>query len=186
MLSCLFYKVNPRIILFGYTLSSCRDLGWNCMVSVISLGTTDGGIVIELCPTLVMPWTAAARLLCPWDSPGKSGFHFLLQGTFPTQESNPVLLHCWQILCRLSYREAQRSNWHSNIHSSHPGPWSVSPITPLLIAPGWTDWISTSTSKIKTTQWLSNKAQSSPFKELYFSSYESLFPYSVEGWNALL
>ena len=38
-----------------------------------------------------------ARLLCPWDSPGKNigvGCHFLLQGIFPTQESNPGLLHC--------------------------------------------------------------------------------------------
>ena len=32
-----------------------------------------------------------ARPLCPWDSPGKNtgvGCHFLLQGIFPTQESN--------------------------------------------------------------------------------------------------
>ena len=29
--------------------------------------------------------------------------HLLLQGIFPTQESNPVLLHCSQILYRLSY-----------------------------------------------------------------------------------
>ena len=31
------------------------------------------------------------RILCPWDSPGKNtgvGCHFLLQGIFPTQESN--------------------------------------------------------------------------------------------------
>ena len=37
-----------------------------------------------------------ARLLCPWDSPGKStgvGRHCLLQGTFPTQGLNPCLLH---------------------------------------------------------------------------------------------
>ena len=36
-----------------------------------------------------------ARLLCPWDSPGKSpgmGCHALLQGVFPTQGSNPCLL----------------------------------------------------------------------------------------------
>ena len=45
-----------------------------------------------------------ARLLCPWDSPGKNtgvGSHALLQGIFPTQESNPRLLcflHCWRIL----------------------------------------------------------------------------------------
>ena len=43
------------------------------------------------------------RLLCPWDSPGKNtavGCHFLLQGIFPTQGSNPhclCLLHCRQI-----------------------------------------------------------------------------------------
>ena len=39
-----------------------------------------------------------ARLLCPWDSPGKNtgvGCHSLLQGFFPTQGSNPHLLH-WQ------------------------------------------------------------------------------------------
>ena len=34
------------------------------------------------------------RLLCPWDSPGKNtgvGYHFLLQGIFLTQGSNPGL-----------------------------------------------------------------------------------------------
>ena len=46
-------------------------------------------------------WTVAARLLCPWDSPGKNtgvGCHALLQGIFPTQGSNHYflcLLH-WQ------------------------------------------------------------------------------------------
>ena len=41
-----------------------------------------------------------ARLLCPWDSPGKKtqvGCHFLLRGIFPTQGSNPGLLHCRHI-----------------------------------------------------------------------------------------
>ena len=34
------------------------------------------------------------RLLCPWNFPGKDtevGCHFLLQGIFPTQGSNPCL-----------------------------------------------------------------------------------------------
>ena len=31
------------------------------------------------------------------------GCHFLLQETFPTQESNQGLLHCRQILYQLSY-----------------------------------------------------------------------------------
>ena len=46
-----------------------------------------------------------ARLLCPWDSPGRNtgvGCHALLQGIFPTQGLNPGLLLCTQILYRLS------------------------------------------------------------------------------------
>jgi len=57
-------------------------------------------------------WTIAYRLLCPWDSPGKNtgvGCHTLLQGIFPTQESNPHLWHlghCRQILYPLSHLES--------------------------------------------------------------------------------
>ena len=49
----------------------------------------------------------SARLLCPWDFPGKNigvNCHFLLQGILLTQELNPRLLH-WQAdylpLCHL-------------------------------------------------------------------------------------
>ena len=35
------------------------------------------------------------------------GCHFLLQGIFPTQWSNPGLLHCRQILYHLSYEEGR-------------------------------------------------------------------------------
>ena len=48
-----------------------------------------------------------ARLPRPWDSPGKNtgvGHHALLQGIFPTQGSNPGLLHCRQILYQLSHQ----------------------------------------------------------------------------------
>ena len=40
------------------------------------------------------------------DTPGKNitvGCHALLQGIFPTQEMNPDLLHCRQILYQLSH-----------------------------------------------------------------------------------
>ena len=50
----------------------------------------------------VTPWTAS-----PWDFPGKSAgvdCHFLLQGIFPTQESNLGLPHCGQTLYRLSHQ----------------------------------------------------------------------------------
>ena len=47
------------------------------------------------------------RLLRTWDFPGKSArvdCHFLLQGIFPTQESNMGLPHCRQTLYRLSHQ----------------------------------------------------------------------------------
>ena len=68
--------------------------------------------VTQLCPTLVTPWTRAPRLLCPWDSPGKStgvGCHFLLQGIFSIQELNLGLLHCRQILYQLSYEGSMKT-----------------------------------------------------------------------------
>ena len=46
-------------------------------------------------------------LLCPWDSPGKNtgmGSHSLLQGIFPTQGSNPGLLHYRRSVNHLSYQ----------------------------------------------------------------------------------
>ena len=54
------------------------------------------------------PWTVACtKFPCPWDFLGKStgvGCHFLLQGIFPTQGSNPDLPHCRQALYRLSHQ----------------------------------------------------------------------------------
>ena len=47
----------------------------------------------------------------PWNSPGQNtgvGSLSLLHGIFPTQESNPGLLHCKQILYQLSYVGAKR------------------------------------------------------------------------------
>ena len=54
------------------------------------------------------------RLLHPWDSPGKStgvGCHFLLQGIFLTQRSNPGLLHCRQTLYHLSHQGSLKWKW---------------------------------------------------------------------------
>ena len=47
-------------------------------------------LVSQLCLTFGDP------VVCPWDYPGRNtgvGCHFLLQGIFPTQGSNPHLLH---------------------------------------------------------------------------------------------
>ena len=48
-------------------------------------------------------------LYSPWNSPGQNTgvqSHSLLQGTVPTQESNPRVRHCRQILYQLSHQEA--------------------------------------------------------------------------------
>ena len=55
----------------------------------------------QLCPTLFNPMDEPVSLLCPWDFPNKNpgmGCHFLPQGIFPTQGSNPPLL--WLLYCR--------------------------------------------------------------------------------------
>ena len=55
-----------------------------------------------------------ARLLRPWDSPGRSAgvdCHSLLQGIFLTQGSNPGLLHCRQTLDRLSHPGSTMCVW---------------------------------------------------------------------------
>ena len=68
-----------------------------------------GCAVAQLCLTLAALWTAATRFLCPWDFPGKDagvGCHFLLQGTFTTQELNLCLLHCRWILYHCATWEA--------------------------------------------------------------------------------
>ena len=82
--------------------SSCV---WDCLqdpiqvVLVRSLPCTLSSSVVSnsLRPHELQP----SRLLCPWNFPGKNtemGCHFLLQGIFPTQESNPPLLDLlpWQ------------------------------------------------------------------------------------------
>ena len=55
------------------------------------------------------------------------GCHFLLQGIFPTQGSNPGLLHCRQSLYRLSYKGIIYSTniyWKSK--TSQAWPWQYS------------------------------------------------------------
>ena len=49
------------------------------------------------------PWTVAHHAPLSMGFSRQAGCHSLLQGIFPTQESNPVLLHCRQILYHLSH-----------------------------------------------------------------------------------
>ena len=61
----------------------------------------------QSCRLCILMDCSLARLPSPWDSPGKNtgvGCHFLLQGIFPTQGSNPGVLHYKQILYHLNHQ----------------------------------------------------------------------------------
>ena len=68
--------------------------------------TTYTSEVAQSCLTLCDPMHCSARLLHPWDSPGKNTgvcCHFLLQEISLTQGSNPSPPHCRQTLYRVSH-----------------------------------------------------------------------------------
>ena len=70
-------------------LATCSGL--TCQVAMVSLPV----LIAQSC-LFVTP-----KVLCPWDSSGKNTgvvCHILLQGIFPTQGSNPGILHGRQIL----------------------------------------------------------------------------------------
>ena len=59
-------------------------------------------------------WTVAYQASLSMRFSGKStgvGCHFLLQGIFPTQGSNPGLLHCRQMLYLLSHQGSHQGNF---------------------------------------------------------------------------
>jgi len=90
----------PQVTGGAYTLS----LLWIIFFFIIMISNE----VVQSCPTLCnLHGLEPARLLCPWDFPGKSagaGCHFLLQEIFPTQRLNPDLPHCRQTLYHLSHQ----------------------------------------------------------------------------------
>ena len=73
---------------------------------------------------LYSPGILLARIL-EWYSL-TTGNHSLLQGIFPTQRSNPALLHCRWIFYQLSHQGSPQKV--SRFHGSHCGHgWMVSP-----------------------------------------------------------
>ena len=80
---------------------------WVCLCSIMFRWfSCFGGLVAKSFPTLATPWTLAcqAPLLVRFSRQESGmGCHFFLQGIFLTEESNPGLLPCRQILYRLSY-----------------------------------------------------------------------------------
>ena len=70
----------------------------------------------------VTPWTTAykAPLSMEFSRKGTGvGCHFLLQGIFPTQGSNPSLPHWRQTLTFWATNEALRERWEEKIKCAH-------------------------------------------------------------------
>ena len=83
---------------------------WLCAVRSVCVCSVLCAVVLD---SLQPYGLSLTRLLCPWDFPGKNtgvGYHFLLQGIFPTKGSN---LHLLCLLCL---------NWHvDSLLLSHLG-----------------------------------------------------------------
>ena len=99
--------------------------------------------VAQACPTLSNSMDCSHgyrkdRLHCPWDFPNRNtgvGCHFLLQGLFLTQGSNPGLLQCRPVLYHWANREpccccccvasvvSDSVQPHRQQHTRLPHPW---------------------------------------------------------------
>ena len=92
-----FSGIFNRVDITIASLTSCWWLGIGHAQSIVSVCS-----VTQSSPALSQRHgLQPARLLCPWDSPGKNaglGYRALLQGIFPIRGSNPCLRHLlhWQ------------------------------------------------------------------------------------------
>ena len=96
-------------------------------------------LVAKSCLTLLRSnGRQPARLLCPWDFPGKNtgvGCHFLVQGIFSTQGLNLHLLH-WQAGYQWAIGEALHLLWVDfQSPSCHPGLGACLPFLALYLDP---------------------------------------------------
>ena len=108
-----------RIIVGAYTLYISSMLFWQIPFANIFYICHCCCSVTKLCPTLSrLHGLSPTRLLCLWDSPGKNtgaGCNFLLQGIFPTQESNSRLLHWQAASLPLSHQRSPSSTFRNSL-----------------------------------------------------------------------
>ena len=94
--------------------------------------------VTQPCPTLATPWTIRSM---EFSRPEYWCSLSLLQGIFPTQGSNPGLLHCRLILCQPNHKGSLRIlEWVAYFFSSGSS-WPRNQTGVSCIAGGFfTDW----------------------------------------------
>ena len=148
-----------------------------------------GGLVAKLCPALVTPWTVACQGFCLWDSLGKStgvGCHFLLQGIFPTQESNPGLLHCRKILYQLSHNGTPRIlEWVAHPFSSRSSPPRNRTRVSCIAGGLFTNWAIREAHNIsvKAPKFLMPVVSPQPSTDNFFCLYSCSFLENLHKWN---
>ena len=101
--SCFFHDpVNVGNLISGSSAFSKTSLNiWKFTVHL-----SEESEVNEGC-SVMSGFLQPHRLYSPWNSLGQNtgvGSLSLLQGIYPTQRSNPALLHCRQILYQLSHK----------------------------------------------------------------------------------
>ena len=131
LLGIVFKTLCPSTTKMSWGWGQRRDSDWLWIlralvrtpihICVFTSKGCDVCIVARSCPTLCdachPPGSSVHR-----DSPGKNngvGCHALLQGIFPTQGSNPGLLHCKWIFYQLGYQESPRATKSIIIPISH-------------------------------------------------------------------
>ena len=128
-------------------------------------------IVVQLLSCIwlfVTPWTVATRLLCPWGFLNKNTEWVAIsfsRAIFPTQGSNPGLMHCRQILYHMSHQAQVFLPGKSHGQRSLVGynPWGC--------------------KELNTTEWLSTHVDCNPPG---FSQWDSLGKNTGVGCNFLL
>ena len=107
-----------------------------------------------------------ARLLCPWDSPGKNtgvGCHALLQGIVPTQGSNLGLLHWWI----LSPQRRKRRNVYTYL---------------LVTGNQENKHIHYFNKEFRTQNWLNGYCRTEAAESRLWGKHRKQLPYSL-GWR---
>ena len=135
---CLGSHSNPPRPTNAWVLCFTVSAAWNVLFIVLclfiyllatllgmcDLSSSTRDWTHDPCITVKVAQSCPHGLYRPWNSPGQNtgvGSVSLLQGIFPTQGSNPGLLHCRRILYQLSHKVSPLHWKHAILTTGPPG-----------------------------------------------------------------
>ena len=132
-LGCVGFLISGRVALSALILVGVDLHVVFTFHSAYTVTNNFWGILVKVKVAQLRP----QGLYSPWNSPGQStGVRSLslLQGIFPTQGSNPGLLHCRQILYQLSHKGSPRIlKWVTYPFSSRSSQARIEPGSALQV-----------------------------------------------------